>query len=220
MATQQESIEDFRIHNEAVITAVRKALDLIRDAHGKDESRNGLYNIGIVYNNKMMELTRIQNQSGVDFFGDDTVCQIVRDHLSNILVRALGYLDKYVEVNVSTYYDDFAILKSDNRKELRYYRELTNVISDFDMKQQLPDIIAGYFQNKLISPVFCMAFYVEYDDLKQELIDSLRRIGYEDIIDNCISEYEYAFQLMKELFEENGIDIEALLAADDEPSLA
>ena len=207
MATNSEKIAEFRKNNETMIDGVMDALKLIQGAKGKDLSRNGLYNVGIIYNNKISELIRIFNQHDLDFFDGNAVTEFIQYKLNYVYSNAIERLNSYVENNLATYGDEFCYIKNGNRKELNQYKELTEIIFNYDIEKDLLDSIEMMLHNQMISnPEFCQMFYAFGDTIKTSVRNTLEKLGYTNLAEECANEVEYQHQVLVELFRESGMD--------------
>jgi hypothetical protein len=217
MATESERIQEFRKQNGCMADEIRHALNIIQGAKGKDLSRNGLYNVGIIYNNKISELIRIFHEHGLEFFDGNALSDVIQYKLETVYSMAVERLNAYVTNNIGTYYNEYFYLKRSDRKELDQYKELTEVIFNYDIEKELADSICMMLNRQLANPEFASMFYFMHGKIKDDIVETLKKLGYTGIVDECSCEIEYHHQILGELYKEAGVDSNILFGNQDTP---
>lgn len=209
MKEEQKRIEFFRKMNGQKIDLINMGLKQIRNARGYDINRNGLYNIGIIYNNTIMNLIRIFHSKGLNFFDDNIVSRIIMEHLKQIYDGAVEYLSVYLDNNLIKYYNE-SIIKSSNREELKFYKVKSDLIADYDMYNDFSGSLAGYYQHRImISPEEMVRFVVRFNSIKTEIHEYLTQLELENIIPDCDAELDFCYELSLNTLVEMGISYDS-----------
>ena len=84
-------------------TEIGYKLDLIKNAKGRDDSRVGLHNIGIVLNNKLAtEVVRVFFEHGIYDLDNDPVYLVIYKYLMDLQKEGVNQLEKYFKENIVT----------------------------------------------------------------------------------------------------------------------
>ena len=164
---------------------VRPRIDMIKNASGKDLNRGGLYNAGILYNNKMSEILHYYYKREVPFFNSSLISEIIYDHLTDLLNKAISELDTYMKDNVYAV-DTFSLIKSDNNPGLLYYKEYCDQIWEFDITKEIPTILDEYLRKYIDSDnTFRYAFISHVKDYMDDVRKSLLELELENQYYEC-----------------------------------
>lgn len=170
---------------------VRPRLDLIKSATGEDANRKSLYNVGILYNNKISEILHYYYARDIDFFTDGIVAGLVHEYLENLTVDAMKILDKYMEENVDAV-DRYSRIKRRDNPRLKHYKELCDKVYEFDITKDLPMVLKEKIQSatddKKVAIIYLARFKATLDLLRKELLSLDLEDSYYDCEDIMTSE--------------------------------
>ena len=170
---------------------VRPRLDLIKSATGEDANRKSLYNVGILYNNKISEILHYYYARDIDFFTDGIVAGLVHEYLENLTVDAMKILDKYMEENVDAV-DRYSRIKRRDNPGLQHYKELCDKVYEFDITKDLPMVLKEKIQSatddKKVAIIYLARFKATLDLLRKELLSLNLEDSYYDCEDIMTSE--------------------------------
>jgi hypothetical protein len=200
------------------IDFINIGLKQIRSARGYDINRNGLYNVGIIYNNTVMNLIRIFHSKGLNFFDDNEVSKIILDRLRTTYNEAVEDFCAYIQENLISYYHE-SIIKSSNREELKYYKIKSDLIADYDMSKSFSDNLACYYQNRIMTcPEEMVRFVARFESIKKEIHVYLNQLDLDNLIDECDSELDFCYELAIHTLSEIGVPFDTK-EEDTPPSL-
>ncbi len=165
---------------------VRPRLDLIKSATGEDANRKSLYNVGILYNNKISEILHYYYARDIDFFTDGIVAGLVHEYLEKLTVDAMKILDKYMEENVDAV-DKYSRIKRSDNPGLQYYKEYCDKVFEFDITKDIPMVLKETIQSaiddKKVAIIYIARFKSTLDVLRKELLSLNLEDSYYDCED-------------------------------------
>jgi hypothetical protein len=132
-------------------TEIGYKLDLIKNAKGRDDSRVGLHNIGIVLNNKLAtEVVRVFFEHGIYDLDNDPVYLVIYKYLMDLEKEGVKYLEKYFKENIITR-DTYSRIIYSNHTGLINYKAFLDKIFSFDIKEDFMTALLYYLNTMLKS---------------------------------------------------------------------
>ena len=163
---------------------VRPRLDLIKSATGEEPNRKSLYNVGILYNNKISEILHYYYERDIDFFTDGLVAGLVHEYLENLTVDAINILDKYMEENVDAI-DKYSRIKRSDNPRLKHYKELCDKVYEFDITKDLPMVLKEKLQSATQDKKIAIIYIAKFKATLYVLRKELESLNLEDSYYEC-----------------------------------
>ena len=139
---EEKHRSEFRNSNIRLCEQLRPRIELIKIAKGKDD-RSGLYNVGIIFNNKMSEILHHYYKRDVNFFTDNIISNAIYDYLSLLRDTAVLELECYLK-NYVIVHNRIAVIKPNMSDNLDMYRDYIEDIHSFNLSNDIPKILKDY----------------------------------------------------------------------------
>lgn len=175
----------FREYISDIAEQIRVRIEMIKKAKGKDRSRIGMYNIGIIFNNKMSEILHYYYEREIPFFNDAVLSMAIYDYLDHFSQEGISIINDYMRHNVRVL-DQYSILINDNYPGIDRYNELTDNIYDFDITKDIPIALKGFLKFNIDSSSnFRSMFMNNIDNIIEDIKVSLEELELTDFNDTC-----------------------------------
>ena len=164
---------------------IRLRVELIKKAKGKDRSRTGMYNIGIIFNNKMSEILHYYYEREIPFFNDAVLSMAIYDYLDHLNQEGIYIINDYMKHNVKVI-DKYSILINDNYPGIDRYKELTDSIYEFDITKDIPIALKGFLKYNIDNSSNFRSMYMNnIDNILEDVKISLEELELTDLNDIC-----------------------------------
>ena len=175
----------FREYISDIAEQIRVRIEMIKKAKGKDRSRIGMYNIGIIFNNKMSEILHYYYEREIPFFNDAVLSMAIYDYLDHFSQEGIAIINDYMRHNVRVL-DQYSILINDNYPGIDKYKSLTDSLYDFDITEDIPIALKGFLKFNIDSSSnFRSMFMNNIDNIIEDIKISLEELELTDFNDTC-----------------------------------
>lgn len=113
---------------------------LISFIEAVDDGNNKIYNIVILFNNKMCEIYNYIQDKG-QHFSRSLIATTINNYFTSLLNMACLYLARYVRIYVQNSEKKFKKKKADEKENLDKYIELCSAIENYSFERDTPFVI-------------------------------------------------------------------------------
>ena len=162
MATEKERLDLFRSKLSKDSDDTRECVKVISHVYGRFGLCGGMYNVSIIYNNKLSEVLHEYYKYDMKFFEKNLLSHIILVYLDDLYVEARLILDGIIKrmrmIGVRDYAFNRDMIVSSG---IERYKELTDQIFEFDLKKDV-DKCMNHFclkestEGKFINPKAAM----------------------------------------------------------------
>ena len=174
--------KQFRDKALSISDQVRPRIEVIKKAKSKDANKNGLYNIGTIYNNKMSEILHYYYKRNLPFFDESIISNSIDEYLDFNMKKGVGILNAYM--NKCVYVADvYAVIANNDQELLDSYKDVTELIYDFDIKKDILDAVQFLLNTNIEKdPNFRYAYLRYYKEIVREAKTIMEKLDLEDRI--------------------------------------
>ena len=201
---EEDHKKNFRENTLLIADQVRPRIEVIKKAKSKDTNKNGLYNIGIIFNNKMSEILHYYYVRNLPFFDESIISNSIYEYLDFNMKKGVGILNQYMQKCVYVA-DVYAVIAKNDQPLLDSYKDTTELIYEFDIKKNVFEAVQFLLNTNIEKdPNFRYAYLRFYKEIVNEAKEIMKKLDLEESILDVEDELEAStFKCLSLVYKDN-----------------